>query len=144
MKLWNMEVNTCNPSTEEAEVGGLWVQGQPVLHSKTLPQNTSKQTNKKYEVVTKVQQIVTIFYSSKPDYAWGTLKQQNQDTVQFSKAGLYPWSLHSLPACSLLPVHPLHMPSAAQLPLLPGQGFSVWDGPPHPSLSPMAGRLRFA
>jgi hypothetical protein len=31
-----MMVRVCNPSTEEAEAGGLWVWGQPGLHSKTL------------------------------------------------------------------------------------------------------------
>jgi hypothetical protein len=30
-------VYTYNPSTQEAEVGGLRVQGQPGLHSETLP-----------------------------------------------------------------------------------------------------------
>jgi hypothetical protein len=32
---------TCNPSTKEAKVGGLRIQGQPGLHSKTLSQKKS-------------------------------------------------------------------------------------------------------
>jgi hypothetical protein len=32
-----MVVHTCNPSTWEAEAGGLRVQSQPGLHSNTLP-----------------------------------------------------------------------------------------------------------
>jgi hypothetical protein len=35
---------SCNPSTQEAEAGGSQVQGQPVLHSKTLSQNKIKDT----------------------------------------------------------------------------------------------------
>jgi hypothetical protein len=33
-----MVVHACNPSTQETEAGGLWVPGQPKLHSKTLSQ----------------------------------------------------------------------------------------------------------
>jgi hypothetical protein len=32
-----MLVYTCNPSTPESEAGGLQVQGQPMLHSESLP-----------------------------------------------------------------------------------------------------------
>jgi hypothetical protein len=38
-----MEGHTCNPSTSEAEVRGLWVPGQPELHSETLSKCTSPQ-----------------------------------------------------------------------------------------------------
>jgi hypothetical protein len=31
-----MVVHACNPSNQEAEAGGSWVQGQPGLNSKTL------------------------------------------------------------------------------------------------------------
>jgi hypothetical protein len=34
-----------NPSTGEAEAGGLWVQGQPGLHSETLFKKTQKNGN---------------------------------------------------------------------------------------------------
>jgi hypothetical protein len=37
-----MVVHACNPSTQEAKVGGLWVCGQPRLHSKTLSQKKKK------------------------------------------------------------------------------------------------------
>jgi hypothetical protein len=36
----------CNPSTQEAEVGGSQVQHQPGLHSETLPQERKKKINK--------------------------------------------------------------------------------------------------
>jgi hypothetical protein len=38
-----MVAPTCNPSTQEAEAGGLPVPSQPGLRSKTLSQNTNKQ-----------------------------------------------------------------------------------------------------
>jgi hypothetical protein len=34
-----MEVHACNPSTQEAEAGGLWVQDQPRLYTNSLFQN---------------------------------------------------------------------------------------------------------
>jgi hypothetical protein len=37
-------MHTCNPNTQEAEAGGLGVQGQPGLQRKTLCQET-KQKN---------------------------------------------------------------------------------------------------
>jgi hypothetical protein len=40
---WPGMVDTCNPSTQEATVGRLGVQGQPGLQSRILPQ-TKKQT----------------------------------------------------------------------------------------------------
>jgi hypothetical protein len=39
----SMAAHTCIPSIWEAKAGGLWVQGQPGLQSKTL---SNKQTNK--------------------------------------------------------------------------------------------------
>jgi hypothetical protein len=42
-------VHTCNPSTWEAKTEGLWVQGQPMLHSETL-----KSLKKKKKIVIKV------------------------------------------------------------------------------------------
>jgi hypothetical protein len=39
-----MVMQTCNPSTQEAETGGSWVQGQPGLYNETLSQqNKTKQ-----------------------------------------------------------------------------------------------------
>jgi hypothetical protein len=35
---WGMIVYTCNPTTQEAEAGGSWVQGQLGLHSETTSQ----------------------------------------------------------------------------------------------------------
>jgi hypothetical protein len=35
-------VHVCNPSSEEAQAGGLQVQGQPGLHSETLPKRKKK------------------------------------------------------------------------------------------------------
>jgi hypothetical protein len=40
-------VYTCNSSTQKAETGGLWVQGQPGLHSKTLSQKTEQHKQQK-------------------------------------------------------------------------------------------------
>jgi hypothetical protein len=37
-----MLVHVCNPNTQEAEVGRLWVLGQAGLHSKTLSQKQKK------------------------------------------------------------------------------------------------------
>jgi hypothetical protein len=39
-----MVVHNCNPSTPEAEAGGLEVPGQPGLHSKNLSQINKQQT----------------------------------------------------------------------------------------------------
>jgi hypothetical protein len=36
-------LHACNPSTQEAEARGSTVQGQPGLHSETLPQKKLKQ-----------------------------------------------------------------------------------------------------
>jgi hypothetical protein len=38
-------VYACNPGTQEVEAGASQVQGQPVLHSKTLFQKKSKKDN---------------------------------------------------------------------------------------------------
>jgi hypothetical protein len=40
-------VHTSNPSTSEAETGGLQVQGQTMLHSETLSQKSSKRVGAK-------------------------------------------------------------------------------------------------
>jgi hypothetical protein len=43
----------CTPSSQEAEAGGLRIQGHPGLHSKTLPQKNKtkqKKTKIKYSV----------------------------------------------------------------------------------------------
>jgi hypothetical protein len=39
--------HACNPSTQEAEVGGCQIQGQPGLHSKTLSGKKKKKKDKK-------------------------------------------------------------------------------------------------
>jgi hypothetical protein len=41
-----MVVHLCNPSTQEAEVGGLGVQGQPGQHSETLSKTQPKRKKK--------------------------------------------------------------------------------------------------
>jgi hypothetical protein len=43
---WGIVVHNCNPSTLEAEGGGLRVWNQPGLHNKTLSQNKNKNKNK--------------------------------------------------------------------------------------------------
>lgn len=42
-------MHTCNPSTREAEAGGLWVQGRPGQHSKTLSLKRSGEEEKEEE-----------------------------------------------------------------------------------------------
>jgi hypothetical protein len=37
--------STCNPSTQEAEAGGLRVQGQSALHNETLFKKIKKRVN---------------------------------------------------------------------------------------------------
>jgi hypothetical protein len=39
------EVHVFNPSTQEAKVGRIPIQGQPGLHRKTLPRNKNKTRN---------------------------------------------------------------------------------------------------
>jgi hypothetical protein len=59
---------TCNPSTQEAEVGGSWIWGHPGQHSETLPQKNpkpKKQTNKKTNQPTKIPELWEILKSMK-------------------------------------------------------------------------------
>lgn len=39
---WLWWYTSINLSTQEVEVGGLWVYGQPGLHSETLPQKVKR------------------------------------------------------------------------------------------------------
>lgn len=38
--VYSIAMHTCNPGTWEAQIGGLRIQGQPVIHSKTMTQKT--------------------------------------------------------------------------------------------------------
>jgi hypothetical protein len=66
-----MLVYTCNPSTPESEAGGLQVQGQPMLHSESLPPPPTKKKKSLKGYVKTNKRGTAVAHACKPSYSGG-------------------------------------------------------------------------